>query len=523
MATQSYQYGERWNLSREYEDLLNSLDSIVWELDARTFQLSFVSKQAERLLGYPVEQWLTEPDFWQNHLHPEDQTWALGFCLDALRKREDHQFEYRMIAADGRVVWLQDRVRVIHEEGQPVKLRGLMVDITPRKHAEEELQKLQAQLVQVQKFEALGRLAGGIAHDFNNLLAIILGMTSLALDELPMQSSVRDNLDDVMKAGQRAKELVQQLLTFSRPNRGEPRPVLVQTVVNETLSFLRASLPANVKILSSLAREPLTVLADPIQLQQVLLNLCLNARDAMGEQGGELTLTLTSASMDPGSVSTPQAERQRPHVKLTVSDSGCGIAPEVLSKIFDPFFTTKPKGKGNGMGLAIVHGIVNSMGGVVTVESTPGRGSIFALFLPLVESSVSIPVREEAPVQQGHGRVLFVDDEENVAKLGHAFLKRLGYEPVVTTNSLEALAIFRRAPQAFTAVVTDHMMPHLTGEGLARELLRVRPGVPIVVCTGFSDTLTVQKAMEIGIRGYLMKPLSVEELGQALNRVIQEM
>lgn len=372
---------------QRYQTLVHSLDGIVWELDAATFQFTFVSPQAEQLLGYPMEQWLSEPDFWSNHIHPEDREWARRFCRTRVEEQRNHHFDYRMLAADGRVIWLHDQVNVIVKNGQVTTLCGVMTDISERKRAEAERRRWEAQLLQAQKMEALGILAGGVAHGFNNILTAMLGYSELIEDDLPENSTAHRNLQEILQAGQRAKDLIQQLLAFSRPSQGGKRRVRLQSIVEETLSFLHASLPKTVTLQQDLACPTETIFADPAQIQQVVLNLCVNGAQAMGKRPGSLTVELRRIEGENARGHMTSGMSPGPRLRLSVRDTGIGIEPEILPRIFDPFFTTKPVGKGTGLGLAIVHAVVTDHGGTVTVDSQLGYGATFHVSFPLQQTA----------------------------------------------------------------------------------------------------------------------------------------
>jgi two-component system cell cycle sensor histidine kinase/response regulator CckA len=310
--------------------------------------------------------------------------------------------EQRVLTAQGWRWMAWEDYAIRDEAGSIVEIQAVGHDITARRQAEEKNLELQQQLFQAQKLESIGRLAGGIAHDFNNLLAIMVGMSSLTRDSLPAHSKERENLDEVLVAGQRARELVQQLLTFSRPDHQPRKPVLVQPVVHETIRLLRASLPSDVAIQPTLTVTPVTILANPVQLQQILLNLCLNAKDALAENGGIVTITLSYVARDARSADRATAAgKHRSYAEITVSDNGCGITPDVRPRIFDPFFTTKEEGKGNGMGLALVHAIVTTWGGRVEVDSEPKKGSTFRVYLPLIESTGKDDYTPEPALAEG--------------------------------------------------------------------------------------------------------------------------
>ncbi|GIX47811.1 MAG: hybrid sensor histidine kinase/response regulator [Candidatus Tectimicrobiota bacterium] len=399
-------------------------------------------------------------------------------------------------------------------QGQVGGYQGIIRDITEQK-------RLEAQVRQLQKMEALGTLAGGIAHDFNNILAAILGYTELALADAGHSEALRRHLQEVLAACRRARDLVKQILTFSRQQEQVRQLVSLPAVVKEALAFLRATLPTTIAIEQALDETLGPVLADATQLQQMLLNLGANAAHAMREGGGVLTVRLEGFDVDAAFAATHPPLRPGPHARLVVRDTGHGIPPAIRERIFEPFFTTKGPGEGTGMGLAVVHGIVTQYGGAIEVESTPGQGTMFTIYLPLAEPLPVAPrPAAAAPLQRGHEHILLVEDEAVLAQLGQELLTRLGYRVTVRTSSLEALEAFRANPQRFDLVLTDQTMPNLTGDRLAQELRRLRPDIPIVLCTGFSAMLTEARARELGIDALLLKPLTAEELSRTLRRVL---
>jgi signal transduction histidine kinase len=388
-----------------------------------------------------------------------------------------------------------------------------------------ERKRLEAQLRQAQKMEAIGTLAGGIAHDFNNILTAILGYTELALDDLAPEHAAWRYLGEVRKAGVRAKTLVQQILTFSRRTEQPRRPVALALLIEEALALLRASLPSTIAIEAELAVAVGPVLAEPTQLHQVLLNLCANAAHAMRATGGCLGVRLAAVEVGAGPGAAPPELAPGAYACITVSDTGQGMAPEVLERIFEPFFTTKGPGEGTGMGLALVHGIVTNHGGAVQVASGVGQGTTFRVYLPQSAGEVAAGAaggEAARGVAAGHpaARVLLVDDEEALVQLGEAILRRLGYEVVVCTSSAEALAVFEAAPQYFDVVITDQTMPHLTGEGLAQAVRQLRPEMPIILCTGFSHVMHAERARDLGIDAFVLKPLAMQELAQTIEQVL---
>lgn len=393
---------------------------------------------------------------------------------------------------------------------------GVIRDATERTRLEEQLR-------QAQKMEALGTLAGGIAHEFNNLLASILGFTELATYDIPPTTPAYERLQNVLTAGNRAKDLVQQILTFSRHNDQRRQRVALPALVEESLRLVRASVPATIGIESHIAPDAGAVLADPTHLHQIVINLCANAGHAMRQTGGTLEVRVTRLEMDTTFTAPHTLLQPGSYVRLTVHDTGSGIPPEVVERIFEPFFTTKGVGEGTGMGLSIVHGIVTSYGGAITVESTPGVGTTFAVYLPrAADTTEDTPAQPVDALPQGEGCILLVDDEKAVAEVEAALLTRLGYEVVICTSGPEALDTFRATPQRFAAVVTDQTMPAMTGEHLARGLHGIRPDIPIVLCTGFSHVIDAGKAHAMGISAFCMKPLTMQEIGRTIQDVLDK-
>jgi signal transduction histidine kinase/ActR/RegA family two-component response regulator len=386
----------------------------------------------------------------------------------------------------------------------------------------EERQQLAAQLRQSQHMEAIGRLAGGVAHDFNNILAAMIGYTELAMYDMPASSPVWSHLQEVLKAGQRAKALVHQILTFSRRTEREHTPVHLPLLVQESLSLLRASLPSTMEIRQHIAPEAGTVLADTTQLHQVVLNLCANAEYAMRQTGGILEVRLEVVDIDTALVAQYPTLRPGPYVRLMVQDTGHGMPPDVVERIYEPFFTTKAVGEGTGIGLSVVHGIVVDHGGTITVESQVGYGTTFTIYLPRIECDMAGAAQEEEAMPHGQGRILFVDDEAALVHLGHTVLTQLGYSVAAYTSSEEALAVFQAAPHHFDLVITDYTMPHITGEALARSLRSIRPDIPIILGTGFSYTTDAEKARALGINAFLMKPWTAPELARTIAQVLAQ-
>jgi signal transduction histidine kinase/ActR/RegA family two-component response regulator len=381
--------------------------------------------------------------------------------------------------------------------------------------------KLEEQLRQSQKMEAMGTLAGGIAHDFNNILTAILGYSELAMTRISPSDPVARDLQYIANAGERAKDLVQQILAFSRQAPHERKPFQPHLVVKEVLNLLRASLPSTIEIREDLPSECGTLLADPTQLHQILMNLCTNAYHAMRETGGVLGVSLARITIGEEDRASGSDLTPGDYVVIGVSDTGCGMAQKDLVHIFEPYFSTKNKREGTGLGLSVVHGIVKSYQGHIAVSSEVGRGTSFHVYLPMIAKG---PSQDEevssAIVPNGTERLLVVDDEEVISTLLQRLLQSLGYQVTISCNSLEALTLIDQDPMAFDLLLTDMTMPQLTGFELARKVLAIRPELPIILCTGFSETINKEQAQALGIRAYLMKPVSLQELGQTVRRVL---
>ncbi|MGP8194822.1 MAG: PAS domain S-box protein [Syntrophobacteraceae bacterium] len=407
-------------------------------------------------------------------------------------------------------------------DGRLAGLIGSVLDVTKLKQAEEERRSAETQLRQAQKMEALGTLAGGIAHDFNNILGIIFGYTELARWSISDNLPATEKLDEVLKAADRAKELVKQILAFSRQGEIEKKPVQVSLVFEEALKMLRATIPSTIDIRSDISSRS-TVLGDPTQIHQVLMNLCTNAVHAMRDQGGTLEVTLVDIFMEPKVGDRYSGLHEGLHVQLIVKDTGHGIGPAIMDRIFDPFFTTKETGVGTGLGLSVVHGIVKGHGGVIQVESEPDKGTMFKVLFPAAESAFSSDGVEPS-LPQGHERILVVDDEPGLAAAMGDMLESLGYETLRRTSSLEALETFLNQPanQPFDLVITDMTMPGMTGLGLARGLLQLKPELPIIICTGFSEHIGPERIGKLGIKGFLMKPVTLRDLAVLVRSALDE-
>ncbi len=383
-----------------------------------------------------------------------------------------------------------------------------------------EHNKAEEQLRQSQKMEAIGTLAGGIAHDFNNMLAAILGFTEMAIEDVPDRPDVERSLQNVSKAAMRARDLVKQILAFSRKTNYERIPLPLSPLIKETVKLLRASIPATIEIRVAVTAISDTVLAAPVEAQQILMNLATNASLAMQEKGGTLDINLTDIDFEPDSPVSGLDVLPGEYVQLMVHDTGIGMSPEIMKRVFEPFFTTREVGKGTGMGLAMVYGIVKDLQGTITVESELGYGSTFRVFLPKVKTNAKVEVMRPVEIPCGSERILFVDDEEMLVEWGKATLEKLGYKVTAMKDSREALKTFSMNPALFDLVITDHAMPQMAGTQLTKEILMIRGDIPIILCTGHNDAVSPGIAMEAGIRQLLMKPVAKPELAQAIRRAL---
>ncbi|BHH84525.1 hybrid sensor histidine kinase/response regulator [Desulforhopalus sp. 52FAK] len=393
-------------------------------------------------------------------------------------------------------------------------------DVTGKKIAAEEKQNMEIKLQQSQKMESIGTLAGGIAHDFNNILTAILGYTEMARDASQPGSTISEDLDEVLEAGNRAKSLVRQILAFSRQDNAGRIHLQPASIIKETIALLRPSLPSTIDITQDIDAVTGLVFVDPTQLNQILMNLCTNAFHAMEKTGGKLGISMKEVSLSSDDLIHEPDVACGNFIQFSISDSGPGIAPAIKNKIFDPYFTTKKVGKGTGMGLATVHGIVKSYGGVITVYSELGEGTVFHVFLP-VENKGKIlenEINDQIPI--GRERILFVDDEEILATMGKAMLERLGYHVTVRANSLEALETFQNQPDQFDLIITDQTMPGMTGSDLSRRMLQIRPDIPIILCTGYSTIISEEKAKFMGIKEFALKPFTKKDIGILIRKVL---
>ncbi len=396
----------------------------------------------------------------------------------------------------------------------------IFVNVLNRKKSEEEKKKLEQQIRQTQKMEAIGTLAGGIAHDFNNILGIIQGYTELTVDDLSGQDMALENMQQVLKACSRAQDLVRQILSFCRQNEYEKKSLNLSLVIKEAIKLLRPSLPATIEIKQNIKGENSIIMADVTQMHQILMNLSTNAAHAMREKGGILGITLENIEIEQATAKQYELLSPGHYAKLSVSDTGHGMDRSVMERIFDPYFTTKKSGEGTGMGLSVVHGIVKSHDGEITVYSEPGKGTVFHIYLPLIDTYQKEEREDLLPLQRGKERILLIDDEKHLVDFSEKLLDRLGYKVTSVTDSTNGLEIFLRTPDSFDIIITDQTMPVMTGVELAEKIMTVRPEIPVIICTGFSESIDSEKAAAMGIKQLLMKPFTLKDISQAIRKAL---
>jgi PAS domain S-box-containing protein len=446
-------------------------------------------------------------------VHPEERETAVKNYLKRIHGEEvPSNYPYRLLLKSGKELHIELNAVLTMWEGKPATL-NFMRDVTERK-------RMEAQLLQAQKMEAVGTLAGGIAHDFNNILSAVIGYTELALQSVEKGTELEDCLIQIRKAGTRAADLTKQILTFARKSKEGHYPTMVSAILEEALKLLRSTLPASIEIRQNIKNSSL-IMADPSQVHQVIMNLCTNAYHAMEDRGGVLEVDLRDVRLDTAFTRSHPGLTPGDYLKLSVSDTGTGISPDIIGLIFDPYFTTKKSGEGTGLGLAMVHGIVKGYGGEVTVESEVGKGTLFTVYLPIIKKLEETEPYRKEELPSGTERILFVDDESAIATMFSQVLGRLGYRVTALTDSIAALELFRSKPQDFDMVISDVTMPHMKGDLLAAELLKIRRDIPIILCTGYSKQISPEKAAKLGAKALAMKPITTKDLARTIRKVLE--
>jgi PAS domain S-box-containing protein len=493
---------------KKYRNLFENLDDVYYRTDDKGI-FTLLSPSVERQFGSKPDELIGKniKDFYVQPKRREE------FLSLLIKDGYVDNFEAQLKRKDNSVVWVSTNSKLLKdEEGNIIGVEGITRDVTYSK-------KLEEQIRQSQKMESIGTLAGGIAHDFNNILGIVLGNTELALDDVPERNPGRQNLEEIRTAILRAKNVIRQLLSFARKTTLEKKPTNIVPIVIESLKLLRSSIPTSIDIRQNIPEDIGTIMADPTQINQILINLCTNADHAMPD-GGVIEITLKNVELDEMTAAKhPELDPGR-YVNLIVSDTGQGISQEKIDRIFDPYFTTKEVNKGTGLGLAVVHGIVKEHNGLITVKSEPGKGTIFSIFFPVIEEEAVVETETDENLPAGEERILFVDDEESIVKLARQRLERLGYKVEATTSPIEALALFRSKPDQFDLIITDLTMPKMTGDKLVAEILSLRPNIPIILCTGFSERIDEKAATAIGAADYIEKPLDKRDFAFKVRKIL---
>ncbi len=493
------------------ENVLESSRDGILIADRRGVIVS-VNSAMERMTGLTKKQLtgkhasslvVDERDMRKHILSKTSALFKRGFCSYEAKHKKD----------DGTSIDVECNVSVTRDDSGDI-IGGISIirDISDRN-------KMERQLRHSHKMEAVGTLAGGIAHDFNNILAAIVGFAEMALHHLPEKNRAGMDLDQVLKAAYRGEALVDQILAFSRQNERGRKPTRLKYIIKEVLKLLRATLPVTIELQYNMESDA-TVMADPTQIHQLMMNLCINAANAMREKGGILQITLSSVIIDSARAEEFPDLSSGLYIELMVSDTGSGIDPKIVDRIFDPFFTTKKLGEGTGMGLSVALGIVKSHAGEIFIDNIPGKGCTFHVLLPAVKEVTEKTADQNRSIPTGNERILFVDDEEALVEMAKKMLNSLGYEVVAEKNSIQALEVFQKDPFKFDLVITDQTMPHMTGYNMAEQLLCIRPDIPIILCTGFSETVPPEKALKLGIREYIKKPLNRRLIAETIRSAL---
>jgi PAS domain S-box-containing protein len=501
-------------LAQRFRNLVQDLNAGIWEMEVPSFEISFVSYQMEAILGFPIEKWLGERDFWVKHVHPEDRAHVIERRRKAIAEGRDYSLQYRAIAAGGKTIWLQDIVRVVRDNNGKIRqLRGVMVDVTDHQQLEEEFR-------QAQKMEAVGRLAGGVAHDFNNLLTIITGYTQLTL-ELLANSQLRSYQEEILKAGERASGLVRRLLAFTRRQSLEPQVVDLNAIVMSSEKMVHRLIGEDIEVVTVMQPGLGAVRTDPAQIEQVIINLSINARDAM-PNGGKLIIETTNVDLLQAYADSHVAVTPGPYVMLSVSDTGTGMDANTRAHIFEPFFTTKEKGKGTGLGLATVYGVIKQSGGNVWVYSELGMGTTFKIYLPRVDAITETTQPVAVPVSQPQGSetILLVEDEEGIRSLVRGILQARGYTVLEAGRPLEALEISKMFEGPIHLLFTDVVMPQMSGREVAEKISAGRPTTKVLYMSGYTDhAIAHHGVLNPGVP-FLQKPFTPQALTQKVREVL---
>ena len=505
----------------KYKSILDSMEDGYYEVDFAG-NLTFFNQSMCRIIGYNRDELMGMNN--RAFMDRENAQKVFDSFNQVFRTGEPSRaLDWEVIRKDGTICHINNAVSLIRDaNGTPAGFRGVARDVTERIRAEKEKSLLTRQLQQSQKMESIGTLAGGIAHDFNNILAAVMGYTELAQDLAIREqygSKIKDFLEEIYTAAERVRDLVRQILAFARQSDDAVKPVQVSLIVKEALKLLRSSIPTSIDIHQTIESDA-RVLGNATQIHQIIMNLCANAAHAMENEHGTLAVWVTEKKLTHPDEMPVVGLKPGNYLKITVSDTGTGIAPDILDAIFEPYFTTKAPGVGTGMGLSVVHGIVESYGGKIMVESTPGQGSVFMIYLPVTHRESHQHTHTPQSIPGGEESILFVDDEIQIVKMSEKLLSALGYAVVAESDSQKALDYFRNHPDDVDLVITDMTMPQMNGDRLAVELIKIRPDIPVIICTGYSKKISDAAAAGLGIRALLAKPVSKADLATTIRRVL---
>ncbi|MBU8911405.1 MAG: PAS domain S-box protein, partial [Desulfobacterales bacterium] len=496
----------------KYRQLFELESDAIFLIEKKTGKILEVNTSVTKMYGFSREKLLTMKNI-DLSAEPEKTKEATQDQLNQIPVRY-HQKK------DGSVFPVEITASHLSWRGRECHIAAIR-DISFRVKSEIARDKLKKELFQARKMESIGTLSGGIAHDFNNLLYMISGNTELALEDTPDWNPVHQNLQEIKTASLKAAGIVKQLLHFSRKTDQKLKPIGAVTVIKDSLKFLRSTIPSTIEIKTQLPGAEIPILADPIQINQIMMNLCINASHAMEETGGTLEINIETSSLDKETVNSyPDLAVADNYLKITLSDTGPGISSETINQIFDPYFTTKEFGKGSGMGLTVVQGIVKNHDGAITVNSQVGKGTDFTILFPVIDETPEITTKQTIAIPHGTETILFVDDEHVITNMMQQILEKLGYRVEAKLNPEEALDLFQSKPDSFDIVITDMTMPQMTGAKFAEKLKEIRSDIPIILCTGHSSLIDEYKAKQSGISGYVMKPVSMSKISKAIREAL---
>ena len=521
LAHEEYRYLtelEQKESEKRYRELFENLIDVSYRLDSEG-TVTLISPSVEKIFGYSPEEMLGE----KISKFLKDPTRQAEFIDLVKKEAQVANLEIEMTRKDGTPIWVSSNAKSLTDnEGAFIGIEGISRDISQLKEAEFEKRVLETQLRQSQKMEALGTLAGGIAHDFNNILSAVIGFSEISLTKLEADSPDHKNVKKLLTAGMRARDLVRQILTFSRKDERKLIPLQVEPLVKETIKLLRSSIPATIEIYQEIDPDLDNILADPTHIHQIVMNLCTNAAHAMEEDGGYLKVSLVQISLTEHDIRLHPGLKPAEYLKLSVQDTGHGIPPEQIEKIYEPYYTTKDTDKGTGLGLAVVHGIVQSYGGAIYAYSEPKIGTTFNVYLPTISKQSANGDETALDLPGGNESILLVDDEPALVDAGCQMLEHLGYRVNTAGGSMAALNLFRQMHKEIDMVITDMTMPKMNGEKLAIELLKIRPDIPIIINTGYSSILSDEKLSTLGIKAMIHKPVIKAELARLVRDILDE-